>query len=104
MYLICLCRFRFVYLSNTTWTVNIDTRFTNVLSENDICAFSNMTRANPNQKLYQQFVIQRGLSYACAARPYNSYNISNCSDSDVYCSCFSATGAVVTLQGLQVSS
>lgn len=107
MYFIYLCRFRFGNLSNpsnTTWTVNVGTTFTNILSEHDSCAFSNMTRTNPNPKLYQKFVINNGLSYACSARPYNSYNLSNCSiNNGTDCDCFNATAGVVTLEGLQVS-
>ena len=99
MYLICVCRFRFVSLTNTTWTVNIATTFTNIdWSEYNNCTFSNMTRTHPNRNLYQPFVINKDLSYACAAHPYNIYNSPNCSDCDCY-----DTQATVTLQGLQVS-
>lgn len=88
----------FANVTNTTWTVNIDTMFTNILSGNVNCTFSNMERINPSQNLYQQFVINRGLSYACAAHSYNLYN-SNITD----CECC-IVNVTVALQGLQVSS
>ena len=96
----------FPYVTNTTWTVNIDTTFTNIAwFGHDTCTFSNMARVNPNQNLYQQFVINRGLSYACAAHSYNAYNSSN---DTVDCSCCDfdiiTVNATVALQGLQVSS
>lgn len=96
----------FANVTNTTWTVNIETTFTNIAwSNHDTCTFSNMTRIDSNRNIYQQVVVNRGLSYACAAHSYNVYNSSN-NIADCDCCAVNATviKATVALQGLQVSS